>query len=516
MQNWYFSESDGRVVSPQTSVQLTPKAAAVLACLLQHRDEVVTIEMFLAEVWPGVHVTSDLVREYISDLRAALQDDARNPRYIETVRGKGFRLKKGVEFASPEALEDAPPRDVERRPTVAVLRPVSSGGPDLDVFAESVASDIINHLARFHYIGVVARHSTFSASEVTDLRSFARDVKADYLLESNFTANGDRIRIRFQLVDAATGQNLWAERFDRDAGDMAAGVDDITNSVVLAMTGWHGELHRAEFKTITRKRNENLNAFEHFVLGCDLEMRLDADSLGRSLHHLERSVTLDPTFARAWLVYALELRWAYAVIPGRDKSYLERSQKAFETAFNLAPSDPVTLALMSTKLAREGGIDTALSMLGRAERAMEGDSDAMVCVATAKAVLTDDIDDARAIYETALRASKIPPSWFHFAGAGLYFLSGDFERCISSSRSGPQEISSLIFRCLSHAMLGQVEMARVVHEDLTRLFPEVDLARFKDNYPILSQPRRRDYDAAVTRLTALLSDAGSGWPRLAT
>lgn len=516
MHTWFFSEDDGRLVCVEQAVQLTPKAAAVLACLLRYKGEIVTVEQVLEEVWADLHVTPDLVREYVSDLRAALHDDARSPRYIETVRGKGFRLKDGVEVATSSVPSEARSRHSESRPTVAVLRPVTNGSSEIAAFAEGVASDIINHLARFHYIGVVARHSTFTAMEVTDLRAFARDVQADYILESNVATFGDKVRARFQLVDGETVRNLWAERYDHNIADLVSASDEIANAVVLAMTGWHGELHRAEFKTVTRKRNANLDAFEHFVLGCDLEMRLDAEGLRRSLFHLEKSVTLDPTFARAWLVYALELRWAYAVIPGRDKSYLERSRSAFETAFNLAPSDPVTLALMAMKFAREGSTDTALAMLSRAERDMTGDSDAMVCVSTAKSVLTDDVEGAREIFETALQASKIPPSWFYFAGAGLFFMAGQYERCVSNSLSGPQEISSLIFRCLSHAMLDQTEKARISHEELVDRFPNLDFARFADNFPIASKARRDEYNQAVERLNELLAEDQKAWPRLAT
>ncbi len=510
MQTWYFSEDEDRVVCPEQSIQLTPKAAAVLGCLMRHMGEVVSVETFLEEVWPNVHVTADLVREYISDLRAALHDDARNPRYIETVRGQGFRLIGGVDLATPAILAEAPIRDAEILPTVAVLMPTVKGNQEIREFAEGLASDLINHLARFHYIGVVARHSVFTAEEVTDLRAFARDVDADYVIESNVTVRGSTARVLFQLVDGKTGRNLWAERFDRAVADLEDASDDIVNSVVWAMTGWHGELHRAEFKTIARKRTTDLNAFEHFILGCDLEMRLDAESLKRSLYHLEQSVTLDPSFARAWLVYALELRWAYAVIPGRDRTYLERAREAFETAFKLAPSDPATLALMSMNFAREGGVDAGLALLNRAESTMEGDSDAMVCVATAKSVLTDDISGAKDIFETAMRANKTPPGWFYFAGAGLYFLSGDYERCIQSSYSGPQEISALIFRCLSRAMLGQVTETYQAHQELLSAFPKIDFPRFAKNFPIVSEQRRTEYDQAVAQLEHVLTQYQSG------
>ncbi|MEM7614261.1 MAG: winged helix-turn-helix domain-containing protein, partial [Pseudomonadota bacterium] len=302
-------------------MQLTPKASAVLACLKRHKGEVVGISTFLDEVWPGLHVTPDLVREYIHDLRSALKDEARQPKFIETVRGKGFRLIGEIGATIADDLPNALSTDEENRPTVAVLKPIASDDPDIRAIADGVASDIINHLARFHYVGVVARQSSFYSTEVTDIRTFARDVQADYILESNFARLGKVIRARIQLVDARTGRNLWGERLDFSEGEPLEMIDEIATTVVQALTGWHGELHRAEFKSVTRRRDGKLNAFEHFILGCDLEMRLDAENLRRSLHHLEQSVELDPTFARAWLVYALELRWAYAVIPGRDRSY---------------------------------------------------------------------------------------------------------------------------------------------------------------------------------------------------
>lgn len=507
MSDWYFSEVDDRLIRPEQIVQLTPKASAVLACLSRHKGEVVSTETFLEEVWPGLHVTPDLVREYIHDLRAALGDEAKKPRFIETVRSKGFRLIGDIGKATADLLKEVPAPSPKGLPTVAVLKPVTTGDAAAVEIADAVASDIINHLARFHYVGVVARQSSFSPAEVTDIRSFARDVHADYILESNFARLGPVIRARIQLVDARTGTNLWGERLDLDGSDPLAAVDTIANTVVLALTGWHGELHRAEFKSVTRKRDADLTAFEHFILGCDLEMRLDADSLPRSLMHLERSVQLDPTFSRAWLVYSFLLRAAYAVLPGRDRSLLERAKTALETAFRLAPRDPVNLAFNAMQIARQGNLDSALSMLERAEARMEGDFDAMVCVSTTKAALTDDAEAAMSIFERALDANPAPPSWYYFSEAGIAFLSGQYERCITASRFGPQELSAFVFRCLSFAILGRVAEARAAHDQLMATFPQTDLRRFAQNFPLVSAARLREYESAVGALDLILSRA---------
>lgn len=504
MSDWYFSEMDNRLLCPEQIVQLTPKAAAVLACLQRYQGEVVGIQTFLDEVWPETHVTPDLVREYIHDLRTALGDDARQPRFVETVRGKGFRLIGKIGDGASFLAASGSPGGRENHPTVAILRPLVNGGSDVQGIADGVASEIINHLARFHYVGVVARQSSFSTMQESDIRAFARDLNADYVLESNLTQLGGTIRARFQLIDAETGRYVWGERFDLEGPESLAMVDDVSNAVVLALTGWHGELHRAEHKSVARKREGSLNAFEHFILGCDLELKLDAENLSRSIHHLRCSVKLDPTFSRAWLVLALELRWAYAVIPGRDRAYLAQSAEAFETAFNLAPGDPVNLALMAMNVARLGRLENALEMLERAEATMIGDSDAIVCVATSKSVLTADVDAACATFETVRNANTALPSWVHFAEACIAFMAGRYERCIICSRSGPQEISALVFRCLSHAMLGHEQQTRLSHDDLMTSFPEISFERFADNFPIADPSRRREYDLAVEKLRAVL------------
>lgn len=516
MQTWYLAERDGIVICPEQVVQLTPKAAKVLSCLLRHKGEIVPTETFLDEVWAGLNVTPDLVREYVSDLRAALHDSARRPRYIETVRGKGFRLIGAVEVADADMASGKDNRTSGNRATVALLKPSVSGGEQMRAFSDEVASEIINHLARFHDIGVVARHSSFAAEQVTDLRAFARDVDANYILESSVAQFGPSVRVRFQLVDADTGRSLWAERFDINEDAGADEADSIANTVVIALTGWHGELHRAQFKTINRKRETDLNAFEHFILGCDLELRFDAESLGQTIHHLERSVELDPTFARAWLVLALELQWAFDVMPWCDKSYLERSAQAFEEAFKLAPGDPVTLAIYALKVAREGHVENAIGMLQKAAASMEGDADAMVCVATSNAVITDNIAAARALFDAALAANPTPPSWYYFVEARIAFLNREYDRCIECSHLGPQQISALIFRTLSHAMREEVELARLAYDDLLAAYPEADFVQFADYFPIANPARRGEYDDAVKRLMAQLKDTGENWPALGT
>lgn len=146
---WRFLEQDLRLVRGDRAVQLAPRTAAVLKCLLTRKGYLVSREAVLTEVWGGLHVSPDLVREHIFDLRAALGDDPRHPSYIETVRGRGFRLVGdiAIECGTQSQQGRAAQR---RRTTVAVLRPdVFSDDPRWRRFADSLADDLTTNLAGF-------------------------------------------------------------------------------------------------------------------------------------------------------------------------------------------------------------------------------------------------------------------------------------------------------------------------------------------------------------------------------
>jgi len=286
MDDWIFIEETGRLRRPERTVQLTPKAAAVLACLRRHQGAVVGVKQIVEDVWRGIDVSPDLVREYVHDLRKALGDDARDPRMIETVRGRGFRLKRAIAVGKEDGLPKASAEQRPARPIIAVLKPVVFGGDTASTIGDAVVSDIINQLARFQDIAVMARQSSILAEQVTDLLAFTRDLGVSYVLESSVGVVADRIRVRVQLVDGATARALWADSYDFDPTDMLAAIDHTVEAVVGALTGWNGELHRAAFVKASARPPEQRGAYEHFILGRDIDVVFDKTSMARSIWHL--------------------------------------------------------------------------------------------------------------------------------------------------------------------------------------------------------------------------------------
>lgn len=113
---WMLDVLESRLKGDRRSVPITPKAASVLLCLIRRKGEIVGREAILSEVWDGVTVTPDLVREYVFDLRAALGDDPKRPRFIETIRGRGYRLVGDVGATAVDGATRSARR--ESRPSV--------------------------------------------------------------------------------------------------------------------------------------------------------------------------------------------------------------------------------------------------------------------------------------------------------------------------------------------------------------------------------------------------------------
>lgn len=507
MQQWMFDKAEMKLIGDGKIVQITPRAAAVLECLLQSKGKTVTKAEILSKVWPGLHVTEDLIREYIFDLRTALGDDARNPVYIETLRGKGFRLvgkvapadADGQSQSAENALNDLP------RPAVAVLRPVdlnASDGPT--TLPDRLGEAMISGLASHRDIEVIGRQSAFAIGQSYDLRDAAARLGADYLLESAIEHAGETLQGTFHLIDGKTGAHIWAERLSASAPDPARAIADLTHRLVNTLAGWHGELHLSQFKLALRKPLGSLNAYEHFIRGCDLELRFDAASMRRSLEHLDRSLELDPSFARCWVAKSLMLQWSYDVFEEKDRGILEASAEALAKAYLLDPRDPVTLALIALQYARQKNMAGAREALARGREGCESDADACVCIATALCVLEGDFDAASHFFDLALRINPVPPGWYRFVEARLCFFFGQYDRAIAASVSGPERVSALVYRCLSQAMLGQAEAAKISHARLLDRYPGFDFAFYADYFPIAAPAARTRYDKAVTCLAKQL------------
>jgi TolB-like protein len=235
----YRLEPQSGLMSGDRNVHLTPKALALLSFIADRPGEVVTKDQLFGAVWPEVNVGDAALVTCIQELRRALKDDARRPRYIETLHRRGYRFVGKMAVAPPNAAVDSNARALALpdRPSIAVLPFANmSEDPDQQHFADGISEDLITDLSRIHWLFVIARNSTFVyKNRAVDVKQVARELGVRYVLEGSVRRAGKRIRISAQLIDAVTGGHHWAERYDRELGDIFAVQDEITRSVVAAI-----------------------------------------------------------------------------------------------------------------------------------------------------------------------------------------------------------------------------------------------------------------------------------------
>ncbi len=221
----------------------------------------------------------------------------------------------------PEEPRTADELPLPDKPSIAVL-PFDnmSGDPEQEYFADGLTEDIITELSRFQTFFVIARNSSFAykgkGMTVTDI---GRELGVFYVLEGSVRKVGDRVRITAQLIEAASGNHVWAERYDRELADVFEVQDDVTKCIVAAIPG---RLLEADFDRIKRKRLENMAAYDYTLRGKIHHHRGTKEDNAEALRLLGKAIELDPEFAEAYAWQSCTLGQAQARDFGDNKEEL--------------------------------------------------------------------------------------------------------------------------------------------------------------------------------------------------
>lgn len=197
-----------------------------------------------------------------------------------------------------EALERAVSL-VSELPSLAVL-PFDnfSSAPDQEYFAKGMSEDLITDLSKISGLLVISRTSTFNyEGSKADIRDIAQDLGVRYVLEGSVRRAGDEVRINAQLIDADTGNHLWAERYDGKIDNIFDLQDQITDKIVSALAL---KLSSSEKEIISRAITENIEAYDYFLQGRDKFFLLSKAENPVAREFYEKAVELDPEFAEAW------------------------------------------------------------------------------------------------------------------------------------------------------------------------------------------------------------------------
>ncbi|MEK7832505.1 MAG: winged helix-turn-helix domain-containing protein [Acidobacteriota bacterium] len=214
-----------RVFKGGRTVMLEPKAFEVLALFLNHPGRLFTKEDILNAVWKNSYVTPNVMTRVIAQLRKALGDTRKEPKYIETIQTRGYRFIAKVEtpvqstLTAQSASPSLPARQFE---SLAVL-PLENLSDDSaqEYFADGLTDELITEVAKLNAWRVTSRTSTMQYKRARkSLPQIAGELNVDAVLEGTVMKIGDRVRVTAQLIRAADDQHLWAESYERTIVDV--------------------------------------------------------------------------------------------------------------------------------------------------------------------------------------------------------------------------------------------------------------------------------------------------------
>jgi adenylate cyclase len=426
-----FEPTTSRLFDREAEVKLTRKAAQVLATLLERPGIPISKQELFATVWRGTVVGDDALVTCVQELRKALGDDPRQPRYIETRHRHGYR------FAAPVHLApiDVPPatQSSSRVNAVAVLPFADmSAERNLDHLCDGLAEELIDALTQVEGLRVAARSSSFQFRGDHDPREVAQRLGVTILVGGSVRRTGDHLRITVQLIDAGTGFQQWSEKFDRPAGDLFAVQGEIAETVATRVRG--GTLSFRERRAV-RRMPTALDTYECFLRGRQRMHSMQQPLMDEARGLFARAIQLDAGYAPAWAGLATLHALLYEWWGSRDED-LREAERASRVAMELAPE------LADAHLAR----GFALSIQRRYEEATPHFESA--------ARINPNLFDAYYYYaRAAFAAGHVEKS------AELWRMAGEVRR---------EDFESPLLRAQALRRLGRRQEAREVNREAVR------------------------------------------------
>src|SRR5436190_874687 len=239
----------------------------------------------------GICISSKVYDEISGRIDLAYQDigEQQLKNIARPVRAYRIRLD-GI---APTA---APAPALPEKPSIAVLPFQNmSGDPEQEYFADGMTEDLITDLSKVSGLFVIARNSSFAyKGRSVKVQEIGRDLGVRFVLEGSVRKAGNRVRITAQLIDAASGGHLWAERFDRDLTDIFATQDEVVEKIVgaLAVNLTHGEAKR-----LRRRGTASVEAYETWLRARECLNRSTREGIAQARAMYHRAIELDPTYA---------------------------------------------------------------------------------------------------------------------------------------------------------------------------------------------------------------------------
>ncbi|NLS06563.1 adenylate/guanylate cyclase domain-containing protein [Rhizobium sp. P32RR-XVIII] len=386
------------------------------------------------------------------------------------------------------------PEPLSGKPSVAVLPFNNYGGDEASGrLADGLTEDIITDLARFPEFEVVARNSTeVYKGKPVDARQVASALHVGFVLEGSIQQQRGRVRITAQLIDAKTGHHLWSENWDRPVEDVFAVQTEIAEQVTNRLGGGVGLIQEAGRAAAKRKRPENLNAYDYYLLGSENIEKLTKADAEEAVTFLNRAVELEPGLARAWveLYHAHDLLGVFGVDPESNR---KAAADVAERAVQLDPSDAEAHAVFGMSLANKGDMGRAKAELDTALRLAPGSSEILTFYSGFAARFGEPERGAQMV-DQVMRLDPNYPMWTSNFFSPAYFMAGRYEDAVKMlDRMTPNNYQkwNWVIRSSSLAALGRTDEANASVVETLKRHPDLTVESMINESGLSAMERSR-------------------------
>jgi TolB-like protein len=460
-----FDRARGLLLRGGVAVSLRPKAFALLSYLVVNSGRVVDKGELIETLWPGIHVTEDSLTQAVRDVRKALGDDAQA--LIRNVAKRGYVL-------SPIVTEDAR----TDQPSVAVLSFVNEGDAGGDLLVAGFAEDLINGLARFRTVTVLASNSSFTVASdsAVDWRKVGQRLGATYLVRGRMRILPDKLSASVNLIDSASGAALWSDNFAASGEAMFSMQDEIAQKIVNRLVA---RLDDAGLSRSASKPPASLAAYDLLLKGLvrfrayGTENNLAAKAL------FEKALRKDPDYALAHGYLALTglaIAGYGAAAPDLIATFADRAN----LAVTLSPEDPRCHRILAMLRLHQRQYDSADLHLKRALELNPSDAHTMAHNGYHLAMRGKPFEALQSL-ERAVRINPIHPDWYHFDRCIALYSAADYQGALESfGRFSVKTPQRLVRLAACYAQAGNQAEARAAIARATEAvagFSPLDYAR---------------------------------------
>ncbi len=384
-------------------------------------------------------------------------------------------------------LRAAAARPKQERSAIAVL-PFDNMSSDLEqeYFVDGITEDLITALSLIRDLKVIARNSTFAyKGQAKDIKLVAAELDARYVLEGSVRKVGNRVRITAQLIDAANGQNMWAERYDRELDDIFDLQDEITSNIASRAAP---TLQRHEIERARQRPTNDLDTWDMYLRMLHHYYRLTKDDTLTALDLCDQIKARDPDFAPAYYYSA------FLVLFGAQQRFVKLSAEVWRDMLQNAEHG---VALAGDDYLAHSFLAMAYAFSGRHEEALHHGRQALDLNSYAPRAwfangvaqwANGDHNDAAADMETAWRLGTNDPDRFHWAAVltFVHYLLRNYDAALSWAdqclQQWPDHIQAMGGRAAALAQLGRLEEARMALVPFKERLPRISTSQHVRNF----------------------------------